>query len=221
MEIHFNISALFEQVWGYKSSAFDPKAGKVTGDNVFTRTEVGKVAQSPYYAKDVNGREYYLPIEVQVGFDKIPGTETTYAEALGIQNQDGSYTGRWNLPYPVMSATNKKLVIDTPLTERRGFVSEYINTEAWRISVKGLVIGKGNEYPEADVATLIRLYNMNIPIKVNNVVSDMLLLSPDNTGSDLVTIRSLNFPGREGVKHVRAYELELVSEAPFNLIDIS
>lgn len=189
----------------------------VRGVKEFYRNENGKLG-SPFYAKDRLGREYYMPVEVEVGNEPIPGENRTYAQKLGAKNADGSVTGRWQLPYPVISAEALATVVDTELTERAGVVSELINLRGYRIRVRGFCIANG-DFPEDDVQTLHRLYSLGQPFRINCALTDLLFdeLSEDK----LVTMRRLSWPELPGVQHVRPYELELITEIPFNLVDIS
>ena len=204
----FNLSVLFQEVFGYKSKAFEPDLKRVP-----QRAEYGKAASSPYYAVDNAGVEYFLPVELIVPSD--------IAATVGISNGDGSTANRWMLPYPVLSFSLNKRFIETELTERRGTVKELINTGDYRISIKGFLIGKGNDFPEDDFTTLTRIVELGVAVKINNPITDIILLRPGRAGSDEVVISSLRFPPVIGVQNVRAYELELMSDEPFNLIDIS
>jgi len=218
MQINLSLSQLFFEAFGYASPAFNPKFKDVTGDVALKRKETGKHG-SAYYAKDVLGKEIYLPIDIQVGHDYILGTKTRYAEKFGIKEQDGSYSGRWSLPYPVLSAIEiKPHIIDTELTERDGMVSELINISGYSINVRGMLVNKNNEFPEDDFDILTRLVGLKTPIQIRNVVTD-ILLTPTNPEC-VVSIRSLRFPETKS-KHVRGYELNMMSEIPFSLIDIS
>ena len=226
MEI--NLRDAFFKAFGYETDAFGPKfhVNPVQGDKALKRTEYGKYASSPYYAKDAVGREYYMPIEIQVGTDTIPLTSMTYAEALGVTDSSGAYSGRWNLPFPVISVELNKRFIDTDMTERNGMVSELINVQGFKVMVRGFLINKSaNEFPEDDYTTLIRLVKLRIPVRVNNPMIDVLFVEPDSaisgSGEREVTIRNLHFPERPGVKHVKPYQLELWKNENFNLIDLS
>ena len=200
------VSALFAKVFGYSSPAFDPQFSTVVGNTTngipgTLRRSTG-VAGSPYYAKDANGREYFLPITV------------TYTDSNGELVS-------WPLPYPVMSISSKKTLIETALTERRGTVKELINIQDYEITIKGLIIGRTREFPQDDVAQLRDLYEQNVAVSISNPVTDIFLLRPDRNGSDQVVITSLKFPEAKGVKNVRGYEMTLVSDEPFNLISIT
>jgi hypothetical protein len=227
--VEIDLDKYFLQAFGFSSEAFKPTVKPIYGDAVFLapippsirgyRTEFGKTS-SPYYAK-AGDREYYLPMEVQVGANNMPGTETTYAKALGVKDDKGVYTGRWQLPFPVMSADLIAHVIDTELTERNGMVSELINLSGYRIKVRGLLVNqKANEFPEDDYNTLTNLASLNAPVTLHGVRTDILFMNSGNTNKQ-VTIRGLHFPERPGVKHVQPYELDMVTEMPFNLVDIS
>jgi hypothetical protein len=215
MALDFTIPELFELLFGYRSTAFDPEFDKMPG------RKVEGAHRAPYYAIDANGQEYYLPVIVNVGTDRIPGTQTSYAEYLGRKNQDGSYNGEWYLPYPVVSVRSNKTIIDTPLTERQGVVSELININGFSFTIKGLMIGQNGEFPEEDYATIHRLYKIGKPIRITNVITDVHLVDADRAGSLEVTIRDLDCPGIPGVGHVRGYSMTMTSNEPFNLIDIS
>jgi hypothetical protein len=203
---------LFFKTFGYKTDAFNPQFNKVYGVNPNYRAQVGKHG-SAYYAQDVVGRDFFLPIEVVVGADN--------AETLGVTDGSGNVTGVWQLPYPVMAVDLQKHFVDTQLTERNGIVSELINSGNYKFNIKGFLIDQGgDEYPEDDMDTLQRLANINAAVRINNPVSDLCFAACGNSAKT-VTIRNLRVPENKGVKHVRVYELELLMNMPFNLIEIS
>lgn len=213
MQISISLAEIFRNVWGISPNAFVGKFGTLRGDGAVPgQSKMGK--HGSLYYQDTNPL-IYLPIQVEVGDDPIPATpNTTYAEKFGQPD------GKWWLPNPVLSWDLKVHVVDTELTERDGMVSELINISGYKISVKGLLVNEtANEFPEKDYDTLLRLVNLKTPFKINNPATDILLMNGGNN-TKMVTVRGLRFPGKEGVKHVKAYELELESEIPFNLIDI-
>lgn len=210
MAIDLTLSTIFEKAFGYTSRAFDPTITPVQGDSIkdIGRVELGATG-ARYYDADANGTEYYLPVKISYPQDTVV---------------DGRPAGKlvdWWLPYPVISVTSKKTIVETPLTERRGFVHEYINIDSYEINIKGFIIGNTNEFPESDVAMLRELYEVNAPVFISNPITDIFLLRPDRSGSDQVIIKELRFPEVKGIKNVRPYELVMASDEPFNLIDIS
>jgi hypothetical protein len=204
-EISFNLGDLFEQTFGYKTQAFEPQFATVSGNRALQRNEQG-VYGSPYYADDGLGTEYFLPVTI------------TYN---GSQTGTGTATlKKWNLPYPVISLTSRKTIVETPLTERRGTVKELINIQDYEIVVKGFIISDSNDFPENDVMTLRTIYEQNVPLSIQCPLTDIFLIRPDRSGSDQIVIRSLKFPAITGVKHIRPYEMVLVSDEPFSLVEI-
>jgi hypothetical protein len=195
--ISFDLASLFEQTFGYRSPAFDPKFDPVlrTHDRVSAKG-------SPYYGLSQNV-EYYLPVTL------------AYSENGngGLVNVD--------LPHPIVSITCKKTIVETVLTERRGTVKELINSQDYQITVKGFIIGSGNEFPEEVVTSLRTLYEQNSPLSIKCPLTDIFLVRPDRRGSDQVVIQELNLPFVTGVKNVRPYLLSMVSDEAFNLINIS
>ena len=210
-EISFSIADLFEKTFGYKTQAFDPLFDPVTGDggvNSLTRTEFGAHG-SEYYADDALGREYFMPVKVM-----YPDNEST-------SNAQADVLKTWYLPYPVISITSRKTIIETPLTERRGTVKELINIQDYEIVIKGFIINRSNEFPEIDVTTLRSIYELNASLSIQCPLTDIFLLRPDRSGSDQVVIYDLKFPAISGVKNIRPYELRMISDEPFNLISIN
>ena len=206
-DIAFNLEDLFEQTFGYKSQAFQPEFSEYGGRSPAQRLEQGAHG-SPYYTKDELGTEYYMPVTL------------TYQEEGLADNGAGAYK-KWNLPYPVVSISSRKTIVETPLTERRGTVKELINIQDYEITIRGFIIGKPNEFPESDVTLLRTIYEQNTPISIQCPITDIFLVRPERNGSDEVVISDLKFPSIQGVKNVRPYELHLISDEAFNLLTIN
>lgn len=213
-EISFSLAALFEQTFGYKTRAFDPEFNTVTGYNALSpgRKENGTQG-SPYYAIDALGREYFMPVTI------------TYPDASGsnglLGNDSVDATNKWNLPYPVISVSSRKTIIETPLTERRGTVKELINLQDYEIVIKGFIVSNTNEFPETEVTRLRNIYEQNVALSIQCPLTDIFLLRPDRSGSDQVVITELTFPAITGIKNIRPYQLRMVSDEPFSLVSIS
>jgi len=203
-EISFNLAYLFEQAFGYRSQAFEPEFDQVQGSMAPNRSEQGSLG-SPYYSKDGLGREYFMPVTI-----KYP--------------EGGAEKGtlkKWELPYPVVSITGGKTIVETALTERRGTVKELINNQDYEITIRGFIVGAGNEFPEQEVTTLRTIYEQSTTLSIECPLTDIFLLRPDRSGSDQVVIKQLRLPEVTGIKNVRPYELLLISDEPFNLESIS
>jgi len=213
-EISFNLASLFETTFGYKTQAFKPEFSMVTGDRSPSRSEQGANG-SAYYTKDALGVEYFMPVKLTYQDSQ------TNAQGTGLQGSNTTGTLKdWWLPYPVISITSRKTIIETPLTERRGTVKELINIQDYDIVVRGFIISATNDFPENDVTTLRTIYEQNTALSIQCPLTDIFLLRPDRSGSDQVVIRAINFPSINGFKNIRPYELHMVSDEPFNLVDI-
>jgi hypothetical protein len=204
-ELSFSLVELFEKSFGYRTNAFDPDFGNVQGLKPGVRAEQGAHG-SPYYAKDTMGVEYFLPVTLAYSDNGSAGS---------------GQLKKWNLPYPVISISSRKTIIETPLTERRGTVKELINIEDYDITVKGFIISASNDLAEDAITTLRTIYEQNTPLSIQCPLTDIFLLRPDRSGSDQVALREIRFPTIVGVKNIRPYELHFVSDEPFNLVSIS
>ncbi len=213
-EISFSLAELFERAFGYKSQAFHPEFSTVQGDTSPYRTEQGFYG-SPYYAADALGNEYFLP--VTISYQEKGKTNSNSTELSASTGQ----LKKWNLPYPVVSITSRKTIVETHLTERRGSVKELVNIQDYEIKIRGFIINQANEFPESDVSTLRNIYEQNQALSIQCPITDIFLLRPDRSGSDQVVITDLKFPAVSGIKNVRPYELSMISDAPFNLVSIS
>ena len=111
--------------------------------------------------------------------------------------------------------------METPLTERNGTVKELISRADYEITIKGFLIASGNDFPEADATRLRNLFEASVPVSISCALTDLFLLRPDRSGSDQVVFRALAFPEVRGIKNVRPFELQCVSDEPFNLQDIT
>ena len=203
MDINLSLSRLFADVFGYNSDAFDPKPEDVKGNVQGSRKEEN-AAGTPWYASGRKGVELFMPIVME------------YTE----QGTAGR-TVQVNLPHAVISVSGRKTIIETPLTERRGTVKEIINLMDYDIVVKGMAISDSNEYPEGIVQELRTLYEQQTAVVMRSGKSDIFLLDTDRQGSDKVVIKEITFPEYQGVKHVQPYQMVLVSDTPFNLVDLS
>jgi hypothetical protein len=224
--ITFDIGAAFEQAFGYKTHAFDPKPTLIKGNGgigSLSRTEFGAHG-SEYYTDDALGNEYYMPVKLTYDGESGQVQNGALADITGSgSGSTGAGAGvlkDWYLPYQIVSISSRKTIVETPLTERRGTVKELISIQDYEITIKGFIVGAGNEFPESDVTLLRTIYEQNTAISIQCPLTDIFLLRPDRSGSDQVVIRELRFPSMPGVKNVRPYELHMISDAPFNLISI-
>ncbi|GAA4465237.1 hypothetical protein GCM10023093_17040 [Nemorincola caseinilytica] len=192
-----NISAILAAA-GYEKIK-EPKMNLGLLDLEDPKTLVKRTGKtgSPYYKSSpiVYAEPYYLPVEIK-------------------------YEGKsYHLPFPQVTLEAKKHLVQTPLTERTGQVMELVYTDAYKITVKGYMIGLDGEYPESDLDMLNELYRIQAAVDINNVITDVLLTT--TKGKNNVVVSEWKLTDTKGVKNVREYELVLLSNEQFNLDDIS
>ena len=208
MSIDIGITGLFQRVFGITPESFKPQFYPVNG-YPGSRAVTGIAAGAPLYAI-ANGREYYLPVKVRYPSFDVP------TQSWSGKNVD------FMLPHPVVSIRTRKKIVETELTENnRGSFKELINQGDYEISVHGFCIDEGNELPEVLIDSLRRLYECGAAMEMHCALTDIFLLTSNRAGSDLVVLKEISFPETRGIKHVKPYELLFVSDAPFDLVDIS
>jgi uncharacterized protein DUF6046 len=214
--VDLDLVDLYRQAFGEETTAFNPDLKPVMGDTSLSRVTQGLIAGSPYYATDpVLNQEYFMPVTI------------TYPDLSPVSAQDAGLLGSnslgilktWNPPFPFITIGAKKIIIETPLTERSGTVKELIQLKDYDITIRGFIIADTNDYPEAGVTTLRDVYEANVAIGIKCPATDIWLIRPGVNAQ--VVILDMKLPGLKGVKNVVPYELTLVSDQPFNLIDIS
>lgn len=142
-----------------------------------------------YYAKDAIGRTVFMPVTL----------------------------GDLFLPYVWFTITGSKRIVETPMTERRGSVHEFVNMEDYKINLKGLLIGHSGAFPEKETEDLKTLWEKKEAVSVKSVLTDIFLLSTEHGGQDKVIITNLNFAENPGVEHVRGFTFDLVTDQEFEL----
>ena len=169
-------------------TVFGVKPVKFEFDKLPTRKEYSQYG-APLYELSVTGKEYYLPVTL----------------------------GGYSLPFPILSISGSKSIVKTELQGRRGTVKELINIDDYRITIRGFIVSPDNEYPEQVITDLRKLFERNESLPIESAITDIFLVTPDRGGFDEVVIESLEFPEMPGVKNVRPYVMQLVSDEPFDL----
>lgn len=168
-------------------------SGALDGYNVEDKNIVNKKSRAgnygEYYKPDKRGTYVFMPLTL----------------------------GNLFLPYCWISFNAKKRIVETPLTERRGVVREYISTEDYTFSVKGFIVGHDGMFPEKDVEELRNLFERNEAVECKSVFTDIFLLSKEQGGQDKVVIYDLSITDNQGIEHVRGYSFEIKADQEFEL----
>ena len=139
---------------------------------------------APLYVKGENGQLYFMPVWLN--------------ELL--------------LPICTISVSSKKVIVETPLTGRRGTVKELIRCEDYQFRIQGICFGYNREFPEQQIQELKDLFEVTRSVKIKSAFTDIFIKE------GYVVVNDLNFPETKGVEHVRGFELSAVSDESFDLI---
>lgn len=137
-----------------------------------------------YYATDLLGREFFLPLKLE-----------------GVL-----------IPFAVVGVVCKKILVETPMPERGGSVTELISIDDYQISLKGLLITDDGTYPEEEVFDMHAIFQINRSLRMECVLTDIFLKK-----EQLVIVKDCRFNPVAGVEHVRPFEMELKSNMIFDL----
>lgn len=195
----FNIADVFEQTFGIRPPAnykIEPRNIHPVPDN----SSPYKIDPAPpqfvttfkgsiLFRDDEHNREYYLPVQ------------------LG---------GLW-LPFPVISITTGKTIVETQMVERKGSVHEIISTDDIVITIRGIIIRPDNNFPEEELEQLNSLFVKNESLAIRNALTDIFLYDGDEKATDKVLIKSLSFPEVIGRNGMRPYQMQLVSDLVLTL----
>lgn len=176
----FNISSLADQVFGIKLPQYNLSQELARTSEPVT----GRYGSSPYRKADVNGRYYFLPVEL----------------------------GGVELPYPLVRMSRRKVLVETPVTERGGAVIEQVSKENWAISIRGFMVNHEGHFPEDLMHELITLEARDEALVLRSVITDLVL-----TADDRVVVRRVEFPEVKGVENVKPYSIEIVQDSVFTL----
>lgn len=181
-------------------------------------------------------QSYFGVKPLDFNFDQVPAVNQSSSKGLPLYEVDDwgrtyfmpIYMGADNsslnpLPYPTITGGSRMGIIETSLTERNGSVEEIINMNNFEFRIRGLIIDKNGNWPEAQMQALLDLQKQqqtNGPVIMQSAFSDMFLLTKDRGGNDKVIIKSIYFPEGRGDIKVRAYEMEVMSVEDFSLLQI-
>jgi len=121
------------------------------------------------------------------------------------------------LPYVYMTISAVKNIVITPLTDRRGSVKELISVDDYRIAIRGFFIDAEGKFPEQQVSDLKTLFERNEAIDLECALSDLFFLSTENGAKDKVIITDFRLLEKQGVEHVREFELNLITDQQLEL----
>lgn len=131
------------------------------------------------------GREVFLPVTF-----KCAGEQMTIACAT-------------------IRVTGKKTIVKTVVAERKGTVKEQFSIGDYEFTIKGVLIGDGENLPDTKMLFLKDIFESVKPVELHNAIADFFLDS-----SLYVSIESLEFPEVEG-KALRHRPFTLTCESDY------
>ena len=113
------------------------------------------------------------------------------------------------IPCATIRVQGKKNIIKTVVAERKGTVKEQFSIGDYEFTIKGVLIGKGENLPDKDMLLLRDLFESTKPVELHNAIAEMFL-----DKSEYVCIESLEFPEVEG-KTLRHRPFTLTCESDY------
>ena len=198
---------------------------KTFGQKPYVVTKDGMISSNP-------GDDYRIPKQTVYGitnYDKN-GNETTpkgsliketvngVSILLPVRFYDGS-TELMHLPYVVVSIRGRKMIIKTPMVERKGSVKEMYAVDDYAMTVKGFLIAYDRKFPENLLVQMKELCERKTAVTVDNALFNLFLDDKDLPTSEQrrVVISEYEFPEVTGGRHVRPFVLQLESDTVFTL----
>lgn len=150
-----------------------------------------------------------------------PGEREAINDGLNHNGTNGVYymtptsLNGWQLPLePYMSIAASKKIVKTSLAgnTRRGTVKEIINTNDYGITLRGVLLNDvSDNYPFDDVERLKELFEVNEAVQIINALTKTLAI-------ENVVITGWKLPEMIGTPNAQAYEINMISDEDFVLI---
>ncbi|WP_298307277.1 DUF6046 domain-containing protein [Flavobacterium sp.] len=107
-----------------------------------------------------------------------------------------------------------KTIIQTVVSERQGTVQERFNTDDYKFSIKGFLIGKDRFFPEDQIQILKDLWQTTEPVQLHGGYPEVFL-----DESCRVTILNVDFPDAQGkAMWIRPFTMSCISDFIQDLI---
>lgn len=185
----FDLNTLWQLSFGYKGLPFP---ANLLSSNIPGLSSAGRAPGKanafsatgmPLYEKS-NGRTLFMPVWIE---DRL-------------------------LPIARVAIGRRKLVVETPLAGKRGSVKELIRSDDYHITIQGLAFGHDKLWPEDEVAFLKSLFDLDRPVVIRSVITDMFL-----EGHEHVVLTDFQLPQPRS-EHVQPWEIKALSDEVFDLI---
>lgn len=114
----------------------------------------------------------------------------------------------------IIDVNQKRNVVTTEIAGMDGSVKEFINNGDFNISIRGYFADPNpDKYPAVSVRALNTYLKAPVPLKVTNVYLN------DYFGVVNIVPISYSFHQEEGVRNVQYFEIECLSDVPFEILE--
>lgn len=154
------------------------------------------------------------PIWMDLTFESFRWYEKVYDSDGGFE-EINHMVPKIHIPCCIVEASGTKTIVKTAIQglNIRGTEKEYINHGDINISIKGAIVNDANsKYPTTEVNALYRLIAAPVSLKVNHTFLNQVL------DVQSLVIEGYNFPSKQGMENVQLFELNCISDQPFELL---
>ncbi|MEG2599695.1 MAG: DUF6046 domain-containing protein [Muribaculaceae bacterium] len=155
---------------------------------------------------DMSAGNYATPQQITVKGDAISEMWRGKNIFLPVRFEELAPGGQiLNIRCCTIRATSKRTIVRTPVPERIGSVKEVCNIGDWVFTIKGVLLGDNDHYPDNKIHVLREIYESLNPIELHNPLRSLL------TDSKRVIIESLDFEDLPG-RHIKHQPFTMVCE---------
>lgn len=153
--------------------------------------------------------------------EKVPQAKTQAGLDLTIKNNFGKdifaplqfYKNSENylqISCATVRVSSKKTIVKTAVSERNGTVKEQFNVGDYQFTIKGVLIGTNNQFPEEKISKLREIYETVETVELYNAFTELFM----NKESRKISIESLDFPDVKG-SSLKTRPFVMVCESDF------
>lgn len=196
-----NIKDLYEQVFRISPRYIIPNYSDLQS----TPPEYGEIAVFPEAGSVAEMTELGTPILEKIILQ--PGITNTFKIENGVPViSQVNFPGYEFEGWPMIDVRQNKVLVKTPVTGRNGTVKEYIYTDDHQITIRGVLVGEGNEYPYEAKKALQAMFDINSAYEVScRTLNDL--------GISSIIFEDRDFSDIEGYENVCAFTVSAVSDS--------
>lgn len=157
---------------------------------------------------NTNKTKFVLPSLTKIGAGLLLGGQYFQTLKVAYKGEEFLFPNE-----PLISLGLSKTIVETATVgkERKGTVKEYINTEDYRVTIRGVCVNIDNpdEYPAEQVQALQELFEINDSLEI--VSNPFLSLF----GIENIVLKDISWEDMEGRQGVQIYSIFGVSDSDF------